>query len=80
MDSGVEYLKIIITEVTQKIMVPYIPRRWASLRLPSNSEVVRISDATVFSTIDVLYPTLTFLVACFFAFFAFSKKYLTFFL
>ena len=55
-DSGVEYLKIIITEVTQNIIVPYIPRRWASLRLPApNSEVVRISDATVFSTIEVFF-------------------------
>ena len=66
--------------MTQNIIVPYIPRRWAILRLPANSEVVRTSLATVLITTDTFFPALTVLVACFFAFFAFSKKYLTFFL
>jgi hypothetical protein len=45
-----------------------------------NSEEVMISDATVFAIIDAFSPDDNSLVAACFAFFAFSKKYFTFFL
>ena len=42
-------------EVIQKIIVPYIPNTWATLRFPRpNSAVVAISCATVFKITEVL--------------------------
>ena len=61
-------------------MVPYIPRRCAALLLPApNSEVVAISLTIVFEITDIFSPVVKVLVAESFAFFAFSKKYFTFF-
>jgi len=45
-----------------------------------SSEVVAISLTIVFEITDILSPVLKVFVADSFAFFAFSKKYLTFFL
>ena len=58
-----------------------MPRRWAALLFPApNSDVVAISLAIVFRTTEVFSPVVRFFFADFFAFLAFSKKYLTFFL
>ena len=58
-----------------------MPRRCAALLFPApNSEVVAISLTIVFEITDIFSPVLKVFVADYFAFFAFSKKYLTFFL
>ena len=63
------------------MIVPYIPSRWAALLFPApSSEVVAISLTIVFEITDILSPVLKVFVADSFAFFAFSKNYLTFFL
>ncbi len=58
-----------------------MPNRCAALLLPApSSEVVAMSLIIVFEITDIFSPELNVFFADNFAFFAFSKKYLTFFL
>ena len=47
------------------MIVPYIPKRWAILLLPFNSEVVKTSLDSVFTAIDVFSNVLKVFVADF---------------
>ena len=70
-----------MTDPIQNKTVPYIPSKWAILLFPApNSDVVATSLTIVLEITDIFSPVLKVFVADNFAFFAFSKKYLTFFL